>query len=87
MTQYADVSDNQTMCFSQIVNKIRNFILVDGDWAENNDTIKSTIENNGNYVKACFSLIIILPMLAPLISYVNNIGIRKYAFCNSINLG
>ena len=54
LTQYDDVSGNQALCYSLVDNENGNLFLIDGGWAENAETVRSIIKNNGNHVKAWF---------------------------------
>ncbi len=50
LTQYADISGNQAMCYS--LTNGTDLILVDGGWVDNAPQVKEVIESNGGYVTA-----------------------------------
>lgn len=52
ITQYADLSGNQAMCYS--LTSGENLILIDGGWTENAPRVKEIIEANGGHVTAWF---------------------------------
>ena len=52
LTQYADLSGNQAMCYSLV--KGDNLILIDGGWPENTSRVKEIIDSNGGHVAAWF---------------------------------
>ena len=52
LTQYADLSENQAMCYSLTAGD--DLILIDGGWTENAPQVKEIIEANGGHVRAWF---------------------------------
>ncbi len=52
LTQYADLSGNQAMCYSLVSGD--DLILIDGGWTENAPQVREIIEANGGHVKAWF---------------------------------
>ena len=54
LTQYADRSGNQAMCYSLMDPENGDLILVDGGWTANADRVRSIINAYGGKVKAWF---------------------------------
>ncbi len=52
LTQYADLSGNQAMCYSLVSGD--DLILIDGGWTENVPQVREIIEANGGHVTAWF---------------------------------
>ena len=52
LTQYADLSGNQAMCYSLFDKKTGDLILIDGGWVENADQVRDIIDSHGGTVKA-----------------------------------
>lgn len=52
LTQYADMSGNQAMCYSLVNGD--DLIIIDGGWPENAPRAKEIIEANGGHVTAWF---------------------------------
>lgn len=50
LTQYADLSGNQAMCYS--LTNGTDLILIDGGWTDNAPQVKEVIESNGGHVTA-----------------------------------
>lgn len=52
LTQYADLSGNQAMCYSLWDGE--DLILIDGGWTQNTPQVKEIIDSHGGHVKAWF---------------------------------